>query len=320
MSHLQKVTCYEEDGEREPIILGTAFAPRRQSKCVACIKGLASVMNTIILVMILLIVGHSAWKLHHELAELKRVVSVFTAGTPDPVMSNNVAKFLTSTAEAFFFGSSDGAIPTFLADSIFGFDFASLGTRVESLANQVENVMSNAPVSNTCSQYVTCPNEGPYRCTNGQQVWCNNAGDVVNCAIDTCVAPYIAAGASLVESVAQLVGKVEGVPVSNASAVPAFSNGLLRLDQILKWVESQANPAAWQSAAKACQLFTFRVKAINWVGAWVDTNGETRSWNANSQIRQIAGYLEQVCDPLAKLNTPTATNPKEKENTKKSSQ
>lgn len=308
MSHLQKVAnpyCDDDLDENHPIVVGIAASQQRRRACCSqsCFGSCLQLLNTVILVLILLTVAHGYFKLHTQMHKYERLMNAIAdPQNADPAVADGLARLVKSTAEAFLFGNSNGSIAVFLQNSLFGFDFPKLGSSVLQFANQVQLVMTNSPALNQCQQYATCSTTGTFQCANGNVRWCSQPGDRVNCASDSCIASSIVTGATLIGSVAERVSKVQPVASTNPfNGSAAFSAGVFRLDEILKWVESQTNAAEWKAMAKACQVFAFEVKNIQWTGTYLDPNSQVTTWDANRQVREVVGYIEQVCDPLANL-------------------
>jgi hypothetical protein len=231
--------------------------------------------------------------------ELSDYIASPTGRAPPAAAVAAIANVAVAAAgEAFFLGSTDGSVASFI-NRLAGSDFGSLGAYVASAAQSTVNAFQASTTD--CAPPVTCPNNwNEYvQCTNGETVFCPNPGAVVPCG--SCWQWGVVNVASIVQSVAGRVAKVQQVR-STGTSPAAFSDGVFRLDALVRWARNQTSPAQWARAGQVCTSLAQSVGAVTWAGTYVDGNGQQQTWDENESVQNVAGTVQNVCSIVASMH------------------
>jgi hypothetical protein len=205
---------------------------------------------------------------------------------------------LSNATTTFLFGDVQGVIGQFFVN-VFGYQFNEFATSVESNSGAIVRAFRQA--QEKCPQWRTCEIQGLLECPNGRVVNCDYMGETVNCARDCGVYSPVIDTFSVVQSVASVVrARWQDVPLPDSSALPAFSNGVFRLDLLLTWIKSQVIGDAWHGAGVNCLQFVSRLRSIPWVGQYI-SSGEPAVWDARNQVRSISEPVLKVCEAIAQI-------------------
>ena len=219
----------------------------------------------------------------------------------NPHLSHSVATFLREVGSAFFLGSTNGTVSTFVED-IFETDFASVAGSLRPFVSSVANKFAAKQAEPQCNSYVQCESYGPLYCPNGPTRYCNGAGSVVNCG--DCPYGEVVQYATTVESILTRVSELQKItPIPGNSAPAAFGEGVFRLNSILSWIGNQGNIKSWSDAAKACDELATSVAAVNWSGNYTSHNGGSNHWDANSDVSSVVKQARVYCPVIASIGT-----------------
>jgi hypothetical protein len=261
------------------------------------------ILNSILLTALLVVVGAAYHDMQAKTKGLTEIVNIFQSPTPSPKIIAATSRVLRGVADEFFLGAFDGQVSDFFT-KVFTYDFGSVGRNLTALSQSVEYAFRNRVEPTSCYLPMVCRSYGYFNCTNGRVVYCNQAGEIINCAKDSCIGDDIAAGASMIGSITANIGKFQQV-YGQVYGSPALSDGLFRLDGLFTWINAQANRGDWNHASQICLQFTNQIRGLPWSGSYTDKNGFVKSWNVKNHAVEITQYVDQVCSGLAimqKLN------------------
>jgi hypothetical protein len=206
---------------------------------------------------------------NEEAVKVLAAVQTLVDGTTDDEAMAAVATlfeaaqplFMDATS-AFLLGSINGTVAGFVSDTLSA-DVASVGTQWMPFAFGVANNFMQAASQYNTSEYAS-------------------VGSV----------------ASIAASVSQRVGTFVNLEPATA-ADPALSDGVFRLNTLLQWIASQADPASLDAAAKAVVRLSDAVAGQSWNISYVDDNGVPQYSDVTHAIHAIARRFNEVGHTLA---------------------
>ena len=209
--------------------------------------------------------------------------------------------FVVQLGLEFFFGSVNGTIAQFATQQLSS-DVSGLAGNAVFMADALTKQFYAQQQSPYCTQKTTCPASGvTVVCPNNRPVYCPQAGMVVDCNYASCIANKSIHGSSLVSSIASKLLWMHRPPVPY-QWLPAFSDGIFRLDKMFEWVRAQLRRGPWHSAGFGCRFITQQVERISWRGIYFDAeSGRYREWDANEGVRKVSDTVSQFCDALSGL-------------------
>ena len=259
-------------------------------------------LNTALLFALLVLAGAA----YHDVAKKSAAITeVFTSPTPSPAAVAAVSRMAKAAVTHFILGAADGQVSDFIT-GVLTTDFASIATAMYNMSTSVQTAFQSQVKPASCYAPFQCQSVGWVTCpTTGMQAYCGYVNQIVNCATQSCLASSVITGASFVASVASVMvpfQQVSGMPVSGMPlGVPAMSDGVFRLDLFLNWLRAQTVDADWKNAATLCRQATTRLRQLSWIGTYLNTDGNSVSWDINNKIADITQYVDQVCSGLQNL-------------------
>jgi hypothetical protein len=252
-------------------------------------------LNAALMFVVLL----SGWSIYQDVsAKLRTAENIFS--NPEQ-LAPYAEVVIREAATSFILGAVNGSIAQFASDMLRAETYAELATQLNGFSSNVINAFGGTPPA-SCSDYITCQTNGYVQCSSGKLVYCDYQGQQINCANQSCVAPYVYSVATMVNSVSYLIAQLNG-PSQSSNSNAAFSTGLLNVEAIVPWVERQANANDWFDAGLRCKTLTEKVLGVTWNGAYIDFNGNEHRFNVSKDVSRIVGLVDQVCTDLLKLST-----------------
>jgi hypothetical protein len=257
-------------------------------------------LNAALMFVVLL----SGWTIYNDVS-LKLRAAEEIISSPEK-LAPYAEVIIRDAAASFLLGAVNGSIAQFIGDIARPEMFASLGSSVNTFSTSVLSAFGGAPPL-SCSDYLQCPNSenGQYpfamQCNSGAVVWCQWGGQQINCASQSCVAPYVYSVATYANTISALLAQLSG-PSQSSNSDAAFSTGVLNLAAVIPWVQRQADANDWFNAGIRCQNLVEKVNSVSWNGEYVDFNGRNHIFNVTRHVTDATAYVKQVCDDLVKLS------------------
>ncbi|CUG60765.1 membrane-associated protein, putative [Bodo saltans] len=257
-------------------------------------------LNAALMFVVLL----SGWSIYQDVSQKLRAAEDIIS-TPEK-LAPYAEVIIRDAASSFLFGAINGSIAQFVGDIARPEIFASLGASVSTFTGSVISAFGGAPPL-SCSDYIDCPNSqnGQYpfamQCNSGAVVWCQYGGQQINCASQSCVAPYVYSVATFANTISALLTQLSG-PSQSTNSDAAFSTGVFNLAAVIPWVQRQANANDWFNAGIRCQNLVQKVNSVSWNGEYIDFDGRSHIFNVTNHVTDATAYVKQVCDDLVKLS------------------
>jgi len=246
---------------------------------------------------------------------------------------SSAASLVSGTVSAMMLGNPDGSLAAYLQDMTEN-DYAGIASTVQPLSNYIRDAMKIATAGKDCDPtYVmgVCPDRGGsyYQwwtspCMTGAvgeyrtcscyspgaydpSTWttpCSPGGWRQDCTPDEpkdCVMEKISNVAAVVSSVLDKAKTLEKVTPENDIGNPAMSNGLLRMNWLANWTMAQGGTKgvqAYQTLSKQCKSLVANVLKVQWMGAYIDTQGTAKSWNVQNTVTKVTDWVTMFCNAL----------------------
>ena len=223
--------------------------------------------------------------------------AVHTGVSPGDQWFRSVGGKLHQMGGDFFFGSASGSLASF-ADNVLTTDIPRVARDVSHLSKAVVNAFRNYDCPTSVS--VKCDENGNAWCPGGWQYYCGNPGSTFQCPAQTCIVGQVSDAFSAIDSVASKIGEMS--PVSAAqSQDAAFSDGLLRLDWILNWIDAQTNKRAWADTAAACLDLNSKIAQVEWRGCYF-SGSQGHCYDGVDFMKHLTNEIHRVCTELKALD------------------
>jgi len=250
-----------------------------------------------------------------SLAQVEKVITPSSAAT-----------LISQTASTMILGNPNGSVAAWLQDLTEN-DWGMLASKSLPLAEYIRDAMKAGAAGKSCSgaQWATCPDSvlpsfsvHPSMCANGnglRDCICL-MGDPSNglciagqwrqdCApaeeAKECVMNGISDGAAAVASVLSKATVLQRVTPEKDIGEAAMSQGLLRLNWMVNWTGKQGGQegvSGIKTLAKQCKSFVNNVLAVSWTGAFTDVEGQSKTWDAQSEVQDVTGWASAFCNAL----------------------
>lgn len=246
----------------------------------------------------------SGWSMYQDVSTKMRMAEDLLS-TPEQ-LAPYAEVVLREAATSFILGAVNGSIAQFVGDMLRAESYAAMAEQLNDFSSSVIAAFEGSDAA--CNDYVTCPYSpsGQYpfsiQCNTGKLVWCYYQNQQINCANQSCVAPYVYSVATFVNSVSSLVSRLNG-PTQTANSDAALNSGLLNIEALIPWVQRQADSTDWFNAGVRCKSLTQKVLGVSWNGQYVDFDGQVHTFDVSSQVGEVVGYVNQVCNDLVKITS-----------------
>jgi hypothetical protein len=218
-------------------------------------------------------------------------VDVIVGVAPSDNMARGAAAVLRQSAAASILGSANGSLPI-LAQNIMAFNYSRVAVGVQKLGQKVA-----AAFDGGCTPVLyNCPiNGAQFVCPNTKATVTCNAAQKADCS-PACFHTEVVKIARIVASVGEVVAKWAQVGGRQSGA--AFGDGVLNIEDLLTFADSQESTALWAEAATVCQKFTANVDKVDWTGRYTGFDGQEHVWDVNSNVGTLSSAMKEVCDGL----------------------